>query len=120
MVPDMFEEPSFWGEPVWVSEEIIRERFNAGQFEQRVQRGDLSRRVLRPDNHLSRRQRLKIGEPRCTRSQMVLYRTTEGKPVALVHRYRRRTGELGGSGMADPKRLFICGEVIAVREIPDN
>jgi len=107
----------FWNHADWVSPDIIRERFNQEQFFEQVQRGDLRQRVLKPDNHLSRRQREKINEPRCTRSQMVLYATKDGKPVALVHQYRRPDGQIGASGRPDPKRLFVSGRVMAVRQI---
>jgi hypothetical protein len=107
---------SFWDEPEWVSAEIIREQFNRGQFFERAQRGELRQRTFDFDNHLNRRQRERIGEPHCTRSQIVLYSTLDGKPVALVHRYRRPSGQLGGSGRPDPKRLFLGDSIIAVRQ----
>lgn len=109
---------SLWIEPEWVPGYRIQEMFNNCQYYERVIRGELRQRILGYDNHLKRRQREKIREPRCTKSQIVLYSTLEGQPVALVHQYRRSNGELGGSGKPDPKRLFVSGKVIAVRESP--
>ena len=107
---------SFWSEPGWVPQDRIQEIFNECQYFERMLRGDLKHRVLGYDNHLKRTQRQKIGEPKCTRSQIVLYSTSEGQLVALVHQYRRKNESLGGTGRPDPKRLFISGKVIAVRE----
>ena len=47
---------------------------------------------------------------------MVLYTTLDFKPVALVHQYRRPEGQIGASGLPDPKRLLLDGKVIAVRQ----
>ncbi len=109
---------TFWSEPEWVSRESIHELFNQCQYYERTISGDLKKKVFRYDNHLNSRQRSKCEEPYCTRSQMVLYSTLDGKPVALVHQYKRKDGTLGGSGLPDPKRLFVSGRLIAVRQIP--
>jgi len=108
----------FSSEPEWVSENIIQETFNKCQLYERVLRGELHQRIFNYDNHLKRRQREKIREPRCTRSQILLYSTLDGKPVALVHRYVRKNGELGGKGRPDPKRLLLPNKIIAVRQSP--
>ena len=107
---------TFWSEPEWVSAAIIQGRFNECQYYERTIRGDLKQRVFGYDNHLKPRQRQKIDEPKCTRSQIVLYSDLDGQPVALVHQYRRRDGTLGGTGSPDPNRLFLSGKVIAVRQ----
>jgi hypothetical protein len=109
---------SFWSEQEWVSRERILEIFNQCQYYEKVLRGELRQRIWGYDNHLKRRQRQRLDEPRCTRSQIVIYYDLQGQPLALVHQYRRRTGELGVSGKPDPKRLFVAGKVIAVRESP--
>ena len=109
---------SFWSEPEWVSQDRIQDIFNECQYFERMVRGDLKHRILGYNNHLTRRQRQKLGEPKCTRSQMVLYSTLEGQPIALVHQYRRKEGSLGVSGRPDPKRLFTSGKIIALRESP--
>ena len=107
---------SFRSEPEWVSRERIQELFNLCQYYEKVLRGELHQRVLGYDNHLKSRQRKKLGEPYCTRSQMIVYSDLQGQPVALVHQYRRKDGKLGASGRPDPKRLFFLGKVIAVRQ----
>lgn len=108
---------SFSSEPEWVSQERIREIFNHCQYYERVLQGELHQRILGYDNHLKPRQRQKLGEPRCTRSQIMIYYDLQGQPLALVHQYRRKTGDIGGSGRPDPKWLFISGKIIAVRQI---
>ncbi len=83
-----------WSEPEWVSKERIQELFNKCQYYELVLRGELRQRVFRYDNHLKYRQRQKLGEPRCTRSQIVVYYDSENHAVALVHQYRRKNGDL--------------------------
>ena len=107
----------------WVSAEIIRQAFNESQILQRTGRGELRRRVVDYNTHLNARQRTKMNRDhrtvvrfiKCTRSQMVLYSTLEGKPIALAHQYMRPDGELAGSGMANPKKLFLDNRILAVR-----
>jgi hypothetical protein len=107
---------SFWSEPEWVTQERIQDLFNSCQYYEKVVRGELNKRIWGYDNHLKPKQRQKLGEPKCTRSQIVVYRDSQGQILALVHQYRRKNGELGGSGKPDPKRLFISGKIVAVRE----
>ncbi len=107
----------FWEEPDWVTPAIIWEAFRLGQFWEQLERGELRSEVFRYDTHLNLRQRERLGEPLCTRSQMVLYATLEGHLVALVHQYRRIDGTLGASGLPDPKRLYYQGRVLAVKQI---
>ncbi|HLB11495.1 MAG TPA: hypothetical protein VJO15_00905 [Dehalococcoidia bacterium] len=114
----MANSPSLWSKPEWVTEEEIRSRFNQGRFLERLQQGQLATHVFGYDTHLNKRQRQKRQEPKCTRSQMVLYRTLTGEPVALAHQYRRPDGSLGGGGRPDPKRLLLSDRVIAVRQTP--
>ena len=103
-------------EPEWVTEDRIREIFNGCQVLERHHEGHLVQRILAPDHHLKRTGRERSGEPKCTRSQMVLYSRPDGTPVALAHRYKRKDGSLGGSGRPDPKKLFLAdGRVIATR-----
>ncbi len=108
---------SFWSEPEWVSQERIQDIFSHCQYYERVLNGELHQRIWGYDNHLKPRQRQKLGEPQCTRSQIVIYYDLQGQPLALVHQYRRKTGELGVSGRPDPKRLFVSGRIIAVKQV---
>lgn len=108
----------FWSNPQWVTPDIICQEFNQRQFYEKAQRGELVQHVFHYNTHLKRSQRKELGEPHCTRSQMVIYYDSNGEPVALVHQYKRRDGSLGGSGKPDPKRLFVSGQVIAVRQSP--
>ena len=106
----------FWSDPEWVTPDEIRQHFNQSQLFERANQGELKRRVWGTDNHLNSYQRRKVKEPRCTRSQMVLYLTLDDKPLALIHQYRRSNGDLGGSGRPDPKRLFVDGRILAARQ----
>jgi hypothetical protein len=74
----------------------------------------LRRQIFDYNNHLNRRQRQKLGERRCTRSQMVAYYESDGRLVALVHQYRRPDGSLRG-GRPDPKRLVYQGRTLAIQ-----
>ena len=79
--------------------------------------------MLDPARHLGARERLannrdkrtRVQFTRCTESQMVLYLTKEGAPIAICHQYKRRDGTLAGSGRANPHTLFMPGgEVLKV------
>ena len=94
----------------WVSPAIIRRYFNESQILEKAQSGELFVRVIRS----SHPRKPPPTEPVCTKSQMVLYRTLDGKPVALAHRYLRRDGTIGASGRPDPKRLFLEDRIISV------
>ena len=101
----------------------MREIFNQEKIVERAGRRELRRKVLDYNTHLNRRQRqqmnrderTKISFTKCTRSQMVLYTTLEGKPVALAHQYLRPDGLLAGSGKPNPHKLFIGSRVLSVR-----
>jgi hypothetical protein len=52
------------------------------------------------------------GEPFCTLSQRLLYRTVDGdRHVAQAHRYLRPDGSIGASGFVDPKMVLHEGTV---------
>lgn len=93
-----------------VTKSEIRKAFNDGQFWERAQSGELIPCTLK-SNHLKR----PGGKgPLCTRSELVVYYTSDRRPVAWVHQYLRPDGTLGGSGRPDPKRLVIEDRIIAV------
>jgi len=87
---------------------------------ERLARGELHSRVFGYDTHLNLRQRQRMQEPVCTRSQLVVYVTPEGESVALVHQYRRIDGTLGASGKPDPKRLWVGDRMLMVRQSPSS
>jgi len=99
----------------WVSENIIQDAFNSGQYWERVKAGELNS-VVEKDRHPNPPP---SGEPLCTRSQYVVYRTLiSGEFVAGVHQYLREDRTLGASGKPDPKRLVFEGRILAVRSKP--
>lgn len=95
----------------WVSSDIIRQAFNDGQYYEKARRGQLRSYVKRTSHPAHPPQ----GEPVCTRSQIVVYYSPDGDPVALVHQYLRPNGQLGASGLPDPKRLFLEDRILSVR-----
>lgn len=101
--------------PPYPTEEVtkteIRKAFNDEQFWEKAESGELIPCTLK-SKHLKRP---RAKGPLCTRSEMVIYYTSDRTPVAWVHQYLRPDGTLGGSGRPDPKRLVIEGRIIAVR-----
>jgi hypothetical protein len=79
----------------------LRRRFNDGRYWERVRTGELKAQIR--DDCVPRK--LPRGEPRGTRSQIVLYRNATGRVVAIVHQYKRPDGTLGASRLPDPKFL---------------
>lgn len=98
---------------LWVSQNDIRQVFNALDIVGRAARGELKHQVQGYNNHLGTKRRAYIHEPRCTRSQMVLFTTLDNQPLALAHQYRRPDDSLGASGRPDPKKLFLTGHTLA-------
>ena len=93
-----------------VTETELRQRFNQGLYWQRAQSGEF---MLYP-----RRDKYRspppVGEPLCTRSQLVVYIDADGQEVARVYQYLRPDGTLGASGRPDPKWLFENGVIYFV------
>lgn len=107
----------------YVPQSIIRDAFNAERIVERARQGELREVIAGYNTHLHGRQRAKMNrDPRTqvrftlsTRSQMVSFYTPEGKLLATGHRYLRRDGGLAGSGMVNPKTLFLPDRILAVR-----
>lgn len=96
----------------WVSEDIIRQLFDDGQYRQRADSGELTEKLKRESHRLPP----PGGEPPCTKSQIVLYINVENKVVAIAHRYLRPDGTLGASRQPDPKYLVHEGKVYKLRQ----
>lgn len=67
-----------------------------------ITRGGLKKEYLR-NSHLKHPE--KVGEPQCTRAQMIRYTDSQGRWVVEVFQYLRPDKTIGGSGKPDPKRL---------------
>ena len=52
-----------------------------------------------------------MGAPLGTRSQYVRYYDSRGRWLVDVHGYLLPNGSLGGSGVPDPKRMLVDGDV---------
>ena len=98
----------------FVSESIIREAFNSGQFWERARRGEFLVEIDR-NSHLKRGRARDVGQQYCTRSQFVLYFDEDGL-VAAMHQYRRLDGTLGASGMPDPKYLRLEDRILKTND----
>ena len=98
--------------PKRITEEKLRELFNENYLD-RIKKGEIEERVMRgagrhPSLALSH-------EPFCTQSQEIWYfDLTTGQELARAHRYLRPDGTIGASGMPDPKRLFLNGELYRI------
>jgi hypothetical protein len=82
----------------------MRQRFNDGQYWDKVKSGELTEHVM--ETRLSKslpNETLEI------QSQMLSYRNSTGMEVARVHQYLRSNGTIAASGKPDPKRLFEEG-----------
>jgi len=95
----------------WVTEDIIRQYFNDGQFVEKLKSGQLVAHTKR-SSHPNKPPR---GEPICTWSQIVYYCTLSGRTIAIVHQYLRPDGTIGASGLPDPKSLILKDKIISVR-----
>jgi hypothetical protein len=82
----------------------LRQKFRDLDFLGRLQRGELTERLIkdRQPNPPP------FGMPAGTRSQIIAY-VDAGRQVAIVHQYLLPNGQIGGSGLPDPKRLLIDG-----------
>jgi hypothetical protein len=95
-----------------VSAQELRERFNAGGYDERAQAGELLLTV--GYNHHPCPDR--VNEPYCTRSQRVEYIDPQaGRTVAWAHRYLHMDGTLGASGRPDPKAVWDDGVIYRLR-----
>lgn len=91
----------------YVRQAELRQRFDDGRYAERADAGEL-RQVLRRNGHPTL---AGASEPFCTRSQIVAYLDADGERIAVIHRYLRPDGTLGGSGRPDPKMLAEGGVV---------
>ena len=83
----------------------LREIYNAADFEGRDARGELMTDIIS-----SAPPAPGSNEPPGTLSQRLRYSTPEGRAFAVVHRYLRPDGTIGGRGRSDPEILFTPSE----------
>jgi hypothetical protein len=93
----------------WVSKEYIRKIFNRQKIYEQGLSGDLQVE-LRKQSHLKNPPK---GEPYCTHSQYLIYKTLSGQYVAGVHQYLRPDGTIGASGKPDPNRIVFNNKIYA-------
>jgi hypothetical protein len=88
----------------YISSTELRLRFNEGGYWQKAKSLELLQVVSGswPAPPQS-------GQPPGTLSMIIEYRTIAGEKVALVHQYLLPNGNIGGSGMPDPKALVEDG-----------
>jgi hypothetical protein len=95
----------------YVSATEIRRQFNDGRFEDLVAYNVLTERLIREGNPTPT-----ANQPPGTKSQVIAYMNQNGVQVAVVHRYLRPDGTLGGSGRPDPKKVFHKGQLYVLDE----
>lgn len=85
----------------------MREYFNKHLLP-KVQNGDFTEQVVE-DRHANP---VISGQVFCTYSQLVALRDkVSNDEVALIHRYKLPTGEIGASRLPDPVRIEWDGEI---------
>ena len=106
-----YEEP----EARYVSESIIREAFNSGQFWRRAKEREFEV-WFDQDTHYTRKQASERSLQYCARSQILRYYDSENTLIAVVHQIRKRDGTLGASGLPDPKYLDLGREILILKK----
>ena len=95
----------------YISPSDIRRMFNESQYPGMIADRTLTPEYLR-DAHLTNPEA--VGEPFCTRGQMIRYYDSSGQWIVEVFQYLRQDKTIGGSGRQDPKRLRSANAVFAV------
>jgi hypothetical protein len=88
-----------------ISAAELRQMFQTHDFLGRLERGELTPRLIR-ERQLTV---AKPGLPQGTQSQIIAYDDAGGVMVAVVHQYLLQDGSIGASGLPDPKRLLVNG-----------
>jgi hypothetical protein len=83
----------------------MRVQFSILEILQRTESGELRMRISEDSPAPVR-----AGQGPRARSQEVEY-TIEGELLAICHRYVRADGSIGGSGLPDPKWLWVEGQI---------
>lgn len=94
----------------YVSEDEIRTIFNDNGYLERMRNGEFQRDKVESEHRTSPR----VNQPECTWSERVRYLDEYGRPVAIVHQFRRHGGIIGASGKPDPKMVWHDGIVYKV------
>src|ERR1700681_229068 len=98
----------------YVPADELQRLFNDGHFFEREQAGEFDVQITR-DGHPSP---ARSGQPKCTRSQKVEYFSYDTRArIGSLHQYRLPNGQLGGSGLPDPKALLANG-ILYVIDVP--
>lgn len=95
----------------YISEQSIREIYNASQYPTLIANEKLRKEFLR-NSHLEEPGKKAL--PWCTHSQMIRYYDEKDQWVVEVHQYLLPDNTIGASGKPDPKRLRIRGTVFSV------
>lgn len=91
-----------------VSPNTIRMLFNASEYPQLINNGELEKVTLK----------MKVLQnpglrnlPNGTKSEIILYRDRTRDLFVIIHQYLKPDGTLGASGKPDPKRIKIEGKM---------
>jgi len=95
----------------YLSAADLRTLFNEGRYQDLVEYGVLSEKPIREGQPAAQ-----ANQPPGTKSQVLAYLDANAKQVAIVHRYLRPDGKLGGGGKPDPKKLLHNGTLYILDE----
>jgi hypothetical protein len=90
---------------VYISRKELRQLFEKQGFPERIKKGQVSERIVASAPPAAKSTFL----PEGTLSQRVAYIDGRGQQCAIVHRFKKPDGTLGGSGMPDPKEVMVDG-----------
>jgi len=85
----------------------MRRLFNEGSYYRRALGGEF-RIITLESRHPCLPQ---ANQPFCTSSQMISIGDSNDDEIARAHQYLRPDRTLGGSGVPDPKRLYLNGMI---------
>jgi hypothetical protein len=106
---------------VYVDARTIRQRMRESGVLEQVTRARLAGNRMQEDLYAvvwwDQPAKPTAGQPPGTRSQMLRYfRRSDGQLMAIVHQYRLTNGELGASGLPDPKWLRDGDRILVLNE----
>jgi hypothetical protein len=96
---------------------VLRLCFNTYDVVRRVNQGSIRERV-KASKRLSAERLAKTDLPDGTYSETVEYFEGDLK-LATAHRYVLPSGQIGGSGRPDPKKMVCCGVVLYTRTLAE-
>ena len=85
--------------------------FNDGKYTERAAAGEF--RIVVAKSRVTQMTHIRNWVPG-TESQEIHFLDSKGDIVVKAHRFLRPDGQLAASGLVDPKRIFLNGEIFAL------